>query len=60
MLPIALFQQSGPTELTKQNYCKTIARLVILDSGCNNTVCGKQWLDVYMESLEEADKDNVT
>ena len=52
---IALFQQSGLNELTKQNY-----GLAILDSGCNTTVCGKQWLDVYMESLEEADKDNIT
>ncbi|XP_063688395.1 uncharacterized protein LOC134821623 [Bolinopsis microptera] len=29
--------------------------LAVLDSGCNKTVCGKEWLKVYLQSLSPED-----
>ncbi|XP_071114334.1 uncharacterized protein [Haliotis cracherodii] len=32
----------------------------VLDSACSSTVCGRMWLDVYMDSLDKKDRDTVT
>ena len=31
----------------------------VLDSGCASTVCGKQWLEMYMDQLSEEKKNEV-
>ena len=31
----------------------------VLDSACSSTVCGKNWLDCYVESLNEEDRDKI-
>ena len=28
----------------------------LLDSGCSKTVCGVEWLDIYLETLRESDR----
>lgn len=53
---ITLFQtmekQSNPWR--KSMYPGFIGdNLAVLDTGCNITVCGKQWLKVYLESLDD-------
>ena len=47
-------QSSNLDEFTRNNF-----GLAILDSGCNTTVCGKLWLDVYLESLSSAKRNTV-
>ena len=32
----------------------------VLDSGCIHTVCGKVWLDTYLDSLSASDKSRVS
>ena len=32
---------------------------IVLDSACSSTVCGKQWLDLYLESLDSVTRKNV-
>lgn len=39
---------------TKENFGSAV-----LDSGANTTVCGKDWLRVYLESLDEDEKKKV-
>ena len=34
--------------------------LAVLDSGCNITVCGKKWLEVYLETLDKSGKESVS
>ena len=41
-------------QLTGDNLC-----LAVLDSGCNITVCGKEWLQVYLESLSDVELKKV-
>ena len=31
----------------------------ILDSGCSSTVCGEDWINCYMETLDDKQKQNV-
>lgn len=31
----------------------------VLDSACSSTVCGRTWLNSYMDSLDEADKNKI-
>ena len=31
----------------------------IIDSGCSSTVCGKEWLDTYLDTLNEDEKSSV-
>ena len=47
-------QSSNLEEFTRNNF-----GLAILDSGCNTTVCGQLWLDVYLESLTSVKRNNV-
>ena len=42
-------------QFTRDNY-----GLAVLDSGCNTTVCGQEWLDVYLSSLPESELAKVT
>ena len=57
---ISLFQnkfnppKDSLDQFTGDNFC-----LAVLDSGCNTTVCGREWLNVYLESLDEDDKTKV-
>lgn len=32
---------------------------VVLDSGCSKTVCGKQWLEYYLDTLSSAQRDKI-
>jgi hypothetical protein len=32
----------------------------VLDSGCSSTVCGQNWMDCYIESLNAEDKEKIT
>ena len=32
----------------------------VLDSACSSTVCGKQWLEVYTQSLDEEHRQKIT
>ena len=32
---------------------------IILDSGCSRTVCGEQWLNMYMDTLDDKHRRNV-
>ena len=32
---------------------------IVLDTGCTATVCGQEWLDVYLASLSEREKSSV-
>ena len=41
--------EDAMTQFTGDNLC-----LAVLDTGCNITVCGKEWLKVYLESLDES------
>ena len=59
---VALFQksetpkydQSTMEKFTSQNFCRAV-----LDTGCNTTVCGKDWLNVYLDSLTNEQKRTV-
>lgn len=31
----------------------------VLDSACSSTVCGKTWLQTYLDSLDEEDRSKV-
>ena len=33
-----------------------LGHCAILDSACSSTVCGKKWLDGYIDSLDQSDK----
>ena len=48
------YSEDSMNKLTGDNLC-----LAVLDSGCNITVCGKDWLKVYLESLSEKDMKKV-
>ena len=53
---IALFQNSPNTNYSIDNMKRFTGDnfgLAVLDSGCNKTVCGQVWLNVYLESLDE-------
>ena len=58
-IEISLLQTTKETALLKQFLGETIG-CAIVDSGCSKTVAGKQWMDCYMESLEEGDLKKVT
>ena len=44
------------------NICMLVGEtfgLAVIDTGCPKTVCGKQWFDVYMESLSSKDRNHI-
>lgn len=53
--PVVQQNLSTMDQFTRENF-----GLAVLDSGCNTTVCGQQWLDAYLSSLPEADLAKVT
>ena len=36
-----------------------LGNCALLDSACSSTVCGKKWLDNYIDSLDQSDKRNI-
>ena len=36
-----------------------LGNCAILASSCSSTVCGKKWLDGYIDSLDQSDKRNI-
>ena len=60
---LSLFMGLTGDEETKQKL-QTLAHdsvgSAILDTGCINTVCGEEWLDKYVDMLNEADKAKIT
>ena len=36
-----------------------LGNCAILDSACSSTVCGKKWLNNYIDSLDQSDKRNI-
>ena len=38
---------------------RDLGNCAILDSACSSTVCGKKWLDGYIDSLDQSDKRNI-
>ena len=36
-----------------------LGNFAVLDSACSSTVCGKKWLDGYIDSLDKSDKRNI-
>ena len=44
---------------TMECFTKNNFGLAVLDSGCNTTVCGRTWLNAYIESLNEDCMDEV-
>ena len=36
-----------------------LGNCAILDSACSSTVCGKKWLEGYIDSLDQSDKRNI-
>lgn len=60
---IALLQSTPAVKQnvsTMEQFTRDNFGLAVLDSGCNTTVCGAQWLDVYLSSLSESDLAKVT
>lgn len=60
---IALLQNTPAVKQnvsTMEQFTKDNFGLAVLDSGCNTTVCGAQWLDVYLNSLSKSDLGKVT
>ena len=59
---VSLFQnlpeETTSTDIMVQFTCENFG-LAVLDSGCNVTVCGEDWLKVYLESLNETDLSDV-
>lgn len=55
---ITLFQNS-PSLQSSPNVMESFTRdnfgLAVLDSGCNVTVCGQDWLTTYLDSLDDKD-----
>ena len=59
---VSLFQNSKVTEnnvhtmekFTSDNFCRAV-----LDTGCNTTVCGREWLNIYLDSLTNEEKSQV-
>ena len=44
------------------NICMLVGEtfgLAVIDTGCPKTVCGTQWLDVYLESLSSKDRNHI-
>ena len=44
---------------TMEKFTRNNFGLGVLDSGCSTTVCGQDWLDVYIDSLDETEKQKV-
>ena len=59
---IALFQNLHDT--SEPNIMDRFTRdnfgLAVLDTGCNTTVCGKKWLDVYIDTLDKTGQESVS
>ncbi len=51
---ITLF--SAKTEENMSTLVKETLGMAVLDSGCSKTVVGKQWLELYIDTLDEKDK----
>ena len=57
---ITLFQEKSQlSNQTMQRFTGENFGLAVLDTGCNVTVCGEEWLDRYLESLDEEEKRTV-
>ena len=60
---VALFQHSQEDKTCSTDTMKKFTGenlgLAVLDTGCNTTVCGREWLDSYLESLNEKDRNKV-
>ena len=54
---VTLFQ-NGETKAS-EDVLTNLTGHAILDSGCNTTVCGKEWLKVYVKSLSETELKRV-
>ena len=48
-----------PEEYPKRNFLSETQGCGILDSGCSKNVCGKEWMDTYIETLEECQKSKL-
>ena len=59
---VTLFQNT-PKESVNSDTMKQFTQdsfgMAILDSGCNITVCGKGWLEAYLDCLSKEDKHKV-
>ena len=59
---VSLFQNSKVSQrnestmekFTSDNFCRAV-----LDTGCNTTVCGREWLNIYLDSLTNEEKEEV-
>ena len=56
---VTLFSQEI-FECYNTKFIREILNGAELDSGCTQTVCGKTWLSIYIDSLAYNDKVNVT
>lgn len=55
---VMVTEQSNHSK-SMESFTKNNFGLAVLDSGCNVTVCGRQWLQAYLDSLDEKDMGKV-
>ncbi|KAL5252088.1 hypothetical protein ACHWQZ_G015034 [Mnemiopsis leidyi] len=59
---VVLFQNSPSYDndpQTMRNFTRENFDMAVLDTGCNISVCGKGWLEAYVDGLSDKDKKNI-
>ena len=50
------------SDLDTDNICMLVGEtfgLAVIDTGCPKTVCGTEWLNVYVDSLSSKDRNHI-
>ena len=53
--PLSLFQSPNRQADEMKVFVEETLSCAVLDSGCTQTVCGRQWLECYRDSLSNED-----
>ena len=59
---VVLFQNAPTNDnspQTMKNFTRENFDMAVLDTGCNVSVCGKGWLDAYIDGLSQKDKESI-